>query len=144
MAPAAFTPDQVDDAIRFMLRSRFTAQHPTVSYTEIFVAAGLPTPQDLYEDGGSPLITQFMESFHFRCIQVGLPPLDSLVVQAGGMYKGYPGKGYFTVNDSVYPFGGRDVVKEIAAQKLLEAQQEAARLWLDGFQKGTRTSPISD
>jgi hypothetical protein len=98
-----FTDEQVDDAIAFVI-SAAEDRGSTVSYTRVFEAAGLPAPQLLHgQDPDS--VTQFMEAFHDRCIEQGLPPLDALVVHVGPPREGRPGGGYFKVNGLPDPYG---------------------------------------
>ncbi len=88
--------EQVDLAIDFVNGAEDRAQ--TISYSRVFDAAGLPPPQDLHFGGESQLVTEFMERFHFRCLERESPPLDALVVHVAGPRTGFPGGGYFRVN----------------------------------------------
>lgn len=71
-----------------------------------------------------------MKAFHDRCIQRGFPPLDSLVVLVAGSRGGRPGKGYFTVNGVVDPFGeGGSAAAVARAAALWEQQKSEVRTW---------------
>lgn len=101
-------------------------------YTAVFEAAGLPPPQELHQGGDSDAVTAFMKSFHDRCLERRLPPLDSLVVHVAGSREGRPGAGYFRVNGHVDPFAERSSAsaeKVIAAHQCWEEQRERVKAW---------------
>src|ERR1039458_7551652 len=69
-----------------------------------------------------------MEALHFRCIDRGLPPLDSLVVNVAGPREDKPGSGYFTVNGVGDPFSGTGREEDaIQGLGLWERQMSEAR-----------------
>lgn len=128
----AFTVDQVDAAIDFVINGHAIDRAQTVRYTAVFEAAGLPPPQDLHLGGDSDMVTAFMKAFHDRCIERSLPPLDSLVVHVAGGREGRPGAGYFRVNGHVDPFAERVTASAeavVAAHAFWEAQVELVKAW---------------
>ncbi len=125
-----FTDDDVDRAIEYVARQGAENRGAPVHYSLVFDAAGLPAPQELHQGGETALVSQFMESFHFRCLAQGYPPLDSLVVHVAGPRGGVPGSGYFRVNGIADPYG-RNVPVDTAAVSgaFLEQQQNACVSW---------------
>jgi hypothetical protein len=95
----AFTEQQVDAAIEYVIRHGAENRGSHVHYTPVFRAAGLPDPQET----NPGLVSAFMERFHFRCRERDLPPLDALVVVVAGDRAGSPGVGYFRVNGVPHP-----------------------------------------
>lgn len=72
----------------------------SLTYTDLFAHSGLNTPQWYFENGQRLFVTNFMAAFHNECIRQDLPPFDAFIVNApGGERAGYPGTGYFTIND---------------------------------------------
>ena len=120
--------DDVDAAIDFFIRNGAEDRGKTISYSRVFEAAGLPPPRDLHFGGESHLVTLFMERFHFRCLDQGLPPLDSLVVHVTGQRTGFPGSGHFRVDKQTDPSRGRATAAQQAqATSFWEAQIEECR-----------------
>lgn len=125
-----FTADQVDAAINYVVINGAEDRGQTVSYSRVFDAAGLPSPQNLHFGGESHLVTAFMERFHRRCIEQGLPPLDSLVVHVAGQRENFPGAGYFRVNGHADPLAARTSPEaQVAATALWERQRNECRNW---------------
>ena len=125
-----FTTEDVDAAIQFVIVNAAEDRALTVNYSRVFDAAGLRPPQDLYLDGDSQLVTRFMESFHHRCRERGLPPLDSLVVNVAGSRVNKPGIGYFRVNGLTDPFGERATAEQqVVAGNFWDAQVKECRQW---------------
>jgi hypothetical protein len=124
-----FDDTHVEAAIRYV--ERFAEDRAqTVSYTRVFEAAGLPTPQNLHLEGEHSAVGRFMEAFHFRCIDDGLPPLDALVVHVDGDRKGWPGKGYFRVNKLADPLAERGRVEDgLRATQFWNDQKAACERW---------------
>lgn len=125
--PHEFTPDQVDAAIDFVMTNGAEDRGQTVSYSRVFEAAGLPSPQNLHFGGESHRVTAFMEQFHYRCARRDLPPLDSFVVHVAGP-EGFPGMGYFRVNGHTDPLAERTRPEaQAAATAFWERQREECR-----------------
>jgi hypothetical protein len=125
-----FTPEQVDAAIEFVRRHGAEDRGQTLSYSRVFDAAGLPSPQNLHFGGESHLVTEFMEQFHHRCRQQNMPPLDALVVHVAGRREGFPGGGYFRVNGQVDPLAERARADDqVAATRFWQAQLERCKAW---------------
>ncbi|MER6591126.1 hypothetical protein ABT214_04560 [Micromonospora purpureochromogenes] len=55
--PREFSEDQVDAAIRYVITNGAEDRGQTISYSRVFVSAGLPPPQDLHFGGESQLVT---------------------------------------------------------------------------------------
>jgi hypothetical protein len=128
----AFTDGEADLAIDFVINSPGISRDRSVSYTDVFAAAGLPAPRDLHQDGDSAAVTAFMKRFHDRCIERGLPPLDAFVVHAAGRREGKPGGGYFRVNNHVDPFAedsNASAEAVFAAEASWYSQREQVRAW---------------
>jgi hypothetical protein len=135
--PHEFTPDQVDVAIDFVVTNSAEDRGQTVSYSRVFEAAGLPSPQNLHFGGESKLVSAFMEQFHHRCARRDLPPLDSLVVHVAGPREGFPGIGYFRVNGYADPLAERTRPEaQAAATTFWERQREECRAWGTGSRRG--------
>lgn len=137
----AFTTEDVDRAIDFVIQSRAIDRAQTVRYTAVFEAAGLPPPQELHLGGDSDAVTVFMRSFHDRCLARELPPLDSLVVHVAGSREGRPGPGYFRVNGQVDPFAEHSIASAeqlIAAHAFWEAQRDVVKAWGIQRRRGRR------
>lgn len=131
---SAFTDQQVDTAIDFVIDTRAIDRSQTVRYTAVFEAAGLEPPQELHRGGDSDVVTAFMKAFHNRCVARELPPLDSLVVHVAGGREGTPGAGYFRVNGHVDPFGERSTgsaEEVVEAHAFWAAQQQEVKAWGD-------------
>lgn len=125
-----FTVDQVNAAIDFVIKSGAEDRGQTVSYSRVFEAAGLPAPQYLHMGGESHLVTEFMASFHYRCQERQLPPLDALVVHVAGPRKDFPGAGYFRVNGKADPLGERiSAQATVTSTRFWETQREECRRW---------------
>jgi hypothetical protein len=125
-----FTREQVDAAIDFVVTNAAQDRGQTVSYSRVFAAAGLPSPQNLHFGGESHLVTAFMEQFHHRCARRDLPPLDSLVVHVAGQREGFPGIGYFRVNGYADPLAERARPElQAAAIAFWERQREECKAW---------------
>lgn len=126
-AAMRFTEKQVDDGIAWMLGSGHVSAERLVTYTDILRAAGIHLPPPGYLP---KLARAYMESVHWRCQEQGLPPIDALVVNADGERKGYPGTGYFRINEHADPL---DLSLPIAAREkaheFWEQQREECRLW---------------
>lgn len=126
----AFTAEQVDVALDFVVQNGAEDRGQTVSYSRVFEAAGLPSPQNLHLGGESELVTSFMERFHYRCTERGLPSLDALVVHVAGPREGFPGRGYFRVNGHVDPLAERAKAEDqVAATLFWEGQRNECRKW---------------
>ena len=142
MAPK-FTPEQVDEAIRHVIEYGAQDRAKTIRYTEVFIAAGMDPPQELHMGGEGDVVTAFMKAFHDRCKAVGLPPLDSLVVHVAGERESHPGKGYFTVNNHIDPFGTSGTAQQVTnAFAFWDTEKRATRTWGDQYRRGQITSPI--
>lgn len=129
---AAFSEEQVDRAIDFVINGPAIDRARTVRYTAVFEAAGLPAPQDLHRGGDSDAVTAFMKRFHDRCIERGLPPLDALVVHVAGAREGSPGGGYFRVNGHVDPFSDQSSASAeavMAAHSFWDSQLQEVKAW---------------
>jgi len=138
-----FTVDQLDRAIDFVVLNGAQDRGQTVSYSRLFEAAGLPSPQNLHMGGESHLVTAFMEQFHYRCIERKLPPLDALVVHVAGRREGFPGAGYFRVNGYDDPLAERTKPEaQAAATVFWQAQREECRAWGTKSRRG-RTSRVT-
>lgn len=125
-----FTPEQVDEAIDFVVINGAQDRGQTVSYSRLFDAAGLPSPQNLHLGGESHLVTAFMAQFHYRCIERDLPPLDSLVVHVAGQREGFPGAGYFKVNGHDDPLAERTRPEaQVAATTFWQTQRDECKAW---------------
>lgn len=131
MPKEPFTDVEVDLAIDFVISECAEDRATTRSYTPVFAAAGMDLPQDLYVDGNGGIVYAFMERFHYRCQERGLPPLDALVVNVAGPLEGKPGGGYFTVNDLVNPFSEKraSAAAMIRAANFWEAQKQECYDW---------------
>jgi hypothetical protein len=137
---AAFTDDEVDKAIDFVIQNRAIDRAQSVRYTAVFEAAGLSPPQDLHLGGDSDIVTAFMKTFHDRCVARGFPPLDSLVVHVAGAREGRPGAGYFRVNGHVDPFAEHSTASAeqiVAAHAFWETQKDEVKAW--GVQRRRRS-----
>lgn len=138
---SAFTEEQVDAAIDFVIADRAIDRAQTVRYTAVFQAAGLRPPQDLHLGGDSDVVTAFMKAFHDRCRARSLPPLDSLVVHVAGGREGRPGAGYFRVNGHPDPFAERSNASAeavVAAHTFWETQRAEVRAWGVERRRGPR------
>jgi hypothetical protein len=125
MERRTFNEEQVDDGIDAIIE-RAKDRGQTIRYSAVFAAAGLPAPQELHQGPESQLVTDFMMAIHDRCIERGLPPLDSLVVHVAGPRQDWPGGGYFKAN------GLADPLKERASA---EDQVRGTRYWEDQKQQ---------
>jgi hypothetical protein len=128
---ASFAVDAVPcDRADFVVAHGAEDRGQTLSYSRIFEAASLPSPQNLHFGGESHLVTAFMEQFHHRCTERRLPPLDSLVVHVAGLREGFPGAGYSRVNGQADPLGERTRAEDqVAATNLWQAQRDECRAW---------------
>jgi len=125
-----FTDDDVDEAIAFVVRHGAENRAHSVYYTQVFEAAGLPAPQVLHQGGETEVVSRFMEAFHFRCIELGYPPLDALVVHVAGQRGDLPGSGYFRVNNLPDPLASRTSPEDAAvAGRFLEQQRQRCAAW---------------
>jgi hypothetical protein len=125
-----FSDEQLDAAISYVVVHGAMDRAKTIHYSYVFVAAGLEPPQDLHRGGEGDLVTRFMEALHFRCIDRGLPPLDSLVVNVAGPREDKPGSGYFTVNGVGDPFSGTGREEDaIQGLGLWERQMSEVKAW---------------
>lgn len=130
MSEPWFQPSQVDDAIEHVIQHGAINRATPIRYTAVFEAARLPQPRDLHAGGEGDHVTMFMKAFHDRCIERGLPPLDSIVVHVAGARSGQPGVGYFTVNNERDPFGERATApQQIGAIGFLQRQQAEVARW---------------
>lgn len=130
MASTRFTPEQVDAAIDFVVDHGAIDRAQTIRYTAVFDAAGLPHPQDLHLGGDSDVVTRFMEAFHYRCSERGLPQLDALVVHVAGLREGLPGAGYFRVNGFKDPRSLRTSPEDaVRATQHWEAEVDQVKQW---------------
>ncbi len=87
-----FTDENVDLAIEHLKTVAMLSGQTPIKYSQCFYEADLPLPDLIYEqDPGFAF--RFMEAILQKCKELGLPPLDALVVQKD---TGKPGKGYFT------------------------------------------------
>jgi hypothetical protein len=122
--------EDVDAALDFIIRNGAEDRGQTISYSRVFEAAGLPPPQVLHFGDESQVVTLFMESLHFRCVERDLPPLDSLVVHVAGQRKDFPGSGYFRINKQVDPLSERaSAAQQTRATAIWEAQKVQCREW---------------
>jgi hypothetical protein len=122
--------EDVDTAIDFVIRNGAEDRGLTISYSRVFEAAGLPPPQDLHFGGESHLVTLFMGYLHRRCLERGLPPLDSLIVHVAGRRSGFPAPGYFRINEQVDPLSERTTAtQQTQATAFRQAQIEECRDW---------------
>ncbi len=124
-----FTRDQVDDAIALVFEGA-KDRGQTTSYSRVFAAGRMPAPQELHEGSESQLVTNLMKTFHDRCFERGLPPLDSPVVHVAGRRLNWPGAGYFKVNG--LPDGRGERVREeemIKATRFWGAQKAECKTW---------------
>lgn len=129
MSSHDFTVDRVDDAIALVIEGA-KDRGQTTSYSRVFAAGQMPAPQELHHGSESQLVTDFMRAFHDRCLERGLPPLDSLVVHVAGPRQNWPGFGYFKVNG--LPDGRGERVREedmIKATRFWEAQKAECKAW---------------
>lgn len=125
-----FDSHQIDAAINFVMENGAEDRAQTLSYSRIFDAAGLPSPQNLHFGGESHLVTAFMERFHYVCKERDLPPLDALVVHVTGPREGFPGAGYFRVNGYADPLAERTKPDDqVAATRFWQAQREECKEW---------------
>ncbi|MGY0231981.1 hypothetical protein [Longispora urticae] len=125
-----FTTADVDAAIDFVVFNGAEDRGQTVSYSRTFDAAGLVSPQNLHMSGESQIVTQFMEQFHYRCAERGLPPLDALVVHVAGQRESFPGAGYFRVNGHDDPLSTKTSPDAAAAATdFWQAQKQTCRDW---------------
>lgn len=137
-----FTDNDIDAAIDHVARYGAQRGAATVPYTEVFNAASLPAPQQLHQGGDTATVSHFMEAFHFRCIDRGLPPLDSLVVHVTGPRGGVPGSGYFRINDLPDPHGnGTSPEDATASGRFLEQQRHECAVWGDDRRRRRRRQP---
>jgi hypothetical protein len=124
-----FDADNVTQAVEYLIEfAEDRAQ--TASYSRVFGAAGLASPQDLHFSGDGDAVTKFMKAVHDHCLDNGLPPLDALVVHVEGPRKGFPGGGYFKVN--AIPDPAREHVTaedQVAGHAAWQAQVEQCRDW---------------
>jgi hypothetical protein len=118
-----FSDAQVEEAIELVLDRARDGRSAT--YSEVFAAAHLPAPQLLHATESTG-VTRFMKAFHDMCRERSLPPLDALVVNAGGPRQGRPGRGYFVVNGWADPFHEGASAEQVVA---------SARLWEDERQE---------
>lgn len=127
----SFGTENIDAAIAFAIEN---CSSTSITYTELFSAAALQSPQWYFEHGLRSVITQIMEAFHHACAHQGLPPFDAFVVNALGSERaGYPGTGYFTIN------GLRDPLSEHSSNvnvreafSFREAELSQIRSWCRG------------
>ena len=127
-----FTEDDVDSSIDYVARQGAENRAAMVHYTLVFEAAGLPAPQQLHQGGETALVSRFMEAFHNRCPERGLPPLDSLVVHVAGPRGGLPGAGYFRVNGLRDPYGMNVTAEQATTSaRFLEEQRSECASWGD-------------
>lgn len=132
-----FTDDNVDAAIDFIIENGAEDRGQTISYSRVFAAAGLPPPQDLHFGGESQLVTLFMARLHFRCWERTLPPLDALVMHVAGERTGFPGAGYFRVNEQADPLNQRiPATGQMQATVFWDSQKMECRNWGDRSRRG--------
>ena len=132
-----FTQRQIDNAIEFVARNGAENRAAEVHYSLVFEAAGLPAPQLLHQGGEPSVVTRFMEGFHFRCLELGYPPLDALVVHVAGERGGVPGHSYFRVNDQPDPYApGATADQAAVAGRFLDQQRAACRRWGNDRRRG--------
>jgi hypothetical protein len=125
-----FETHQVDAAIQHVIVNGAHNNGATTYYPLVFGAADMPAPQYLHQDGDSHLVTAFMEAFHRRCEERGLPPLDSPVVHVAGPRQGQPGGGSFRINNQPDPFSdSTSPERATAAARFWQNQQQACRDW---------------
>lgn len=121
-----FDTPQLDAAIDYVIRQGAENRGQTVYYTQVFEAARLPQPQDLTKGE----VSDFMEQFHHRLTERGLPSLDALVVHVAGDRPGVPGPGYFRVNRQVDPLDDSATDESIVrAMQLWEEQKQECKTW---------------
>ena len=123
-----------------MIRQNLYRDDAVVTYSELFVGAGLPGLPDIFERGGAGAISTFMKLFHKRCEELGLPPLDALVVQKSDGLS-VPGEGYFTLNGHQSPTSG-SADHVVAAYDFLRTQQSQVRRWYKDLGSGRVASPL--
>jgi hypothetical protein len=131
----AFTNQQVDSAIEYVIWHGAENRGSHVHYTAMFRSAGLPDPQDT-----SPgEVSAFMERFHFRCRDRDLPPLDALVVVVAGDRAGSPGTGYFRVNRVPDPARPNATDEDVAhGYAFWTRQKEECARWGHESRRGRR------
>ena len=122
-----FNLKNIEMAIEFAQR-RCSQSH--ISYTELFAASEMQSPQWYHENGGQRVITDFMETFHIECLKRDLPPFDSFVVNEGGERAGYPGMGYFKVNGMKDPLSDKtsDADSRVSLD-FQKSEREKIRQW---------------
>jgi hypothetical protein len=129
VARHTFNEEQVDAGIDAIIE-RAKDRGQTIRYSAVFAAAGLPEPQQLHQGAESQLVTDFMKAIHDRCMQRGLPPLDSLVVHVAGPRQSWPGGGYFKVNGLADPLQQRiSAADQVKATRFWEDQKEQCKEW---------------
>src|SRR5271166_3215157 len=136
MSEPRFTPTDVDRAIGYVIEHGTISSSQRISYAAVLLAGGLEPPLDLVDGRESLLVTAFMLAFHERCINRSLPPLDALIVHVTGRREGYPGSGYFLVNNQPDPFfGGGDPQAVIDAIEFWDGQRDRVRRWGDAYRR---------
>ena len=126
----SFTEENIESAISYV---RDHCSDRTITYTELFDAASLPSPRWYFDNGFRSVITEFMEAFHFACARGGLPPFDAFVVTARGERANYPGIGYFSVNGLSDPLADRTSYPKVkAALAFHDSQLKQIRAWCEG------------
>ncbi len=128
--PVSFTEGQVDtaiDAVAEVAKQR----GKNIAYADVFAAAELPPIPEAKGNYEPAEVSEFMEAFHWRCVDRGLPPLDSLVVNVSGPRKNRCGPGYFKINYLDDPFSQRTNLKDAMASTKY-AQNEAEECWTWG------------
>lgn len=123
----SYIKKNIESAISYAVQN---SSRESITYTELFEAAGLKPPQWYFEEGFRSVITDFMEAFHFACACAELPPFDAFVVNASGDRANYPGIGYFTVNGLIDPLDEHTSISKAKTAILFrEEQLQQIRTW---------------
>lgn len=125
--PSVYLSVNIDSAITF---AKLNCSATSITYSEFFDAAGLKSPQCYFENEFRKVVTDFMESFHFACARLGLPPFDAFIVNASGERANYPGVGYFLINGLSDPCNERTPINRAReANAFREEQLVQIRDW---------------
>lgn len=121
-----FAAEQIATGVNYVIERAGRRNGQTVTYSDVFQAAGLPDPEELSEGERS----RYMEQFHEYQQNYELPPLDALVVRKSGDRRGVPGAGYFRVNGLPDPIGQ---MSSVSSEEIKDAidywRREQDRCW---------------
>jgi len=122
-----FDESHINKAIEY---AQTHCARPHITYTQLFLAADIQTPQWYHQNGGQGVIRDFMEAFHIACRKRGLPPFDAFVVNESGERAHFPGVGYFTVNGLKDPLSEKTTKSEAEFSLGFQRdEREAIREW---------------